>query len=57
MLDPAIAGHHFWPESYNWSVVQALISRSDRRLADLLELTRRYGSGIICKVHCRRRRC
>lgn len=33
----------FRPESYNWSVIQALISRGDRRLTPLLELTRTYG--------------
>jgi len=31
------------PESYNWSVVQGLISRGDRRLSRLLELVRSYG--------------
>ncbi|MEM6591699.1 MAG: radical SAM protein, partial [Cyanobacteria bacterium P01_C01_bin.73] len=30
-------GIDFRPESYNWSVIQALISRGDRRLARLLE--------------------
>ncbi|MBD2578026.1 radical SAM protein [Oscillatoria sp. FACHB-1406] len=34
------------PESYNWSVIQALISRGDRRLAPLLELTRHYGDSL-----------
>ena len=28
------------PESYGWSVIQALISRSDRRLAPVIELVR-----------------
>ena len=39
-------GIDFRPESYNWSVIQALISRGDRRLADLLELTREYGDTL-----------
>ncbi|MBE9078028.1 radical SAM protein [Romeria aff. gracilis LEGE 07310] len=39
-------GIDFRPESYSWSVVQALISRGDRRLADLLELTRHYGDSL-----------
>ena len=36
-------GIDFRPESYNWSVIQALLSRGDRRLAKLLELARHYG--------------
>jgi radical SAM superfamily enzyme YgiQ (UPF0313 family) len=36
-------GIDFRPESYNWSVVQALISRGDRRLGKLLQLTREFG--------------
>lgn len=40
------AGIDFRPESYSWSVIQALISRGDRRLADLLELTREYGDTL-----------
>ena len=36
----------FRPESYNWSVIQALISRGDRRLSKLLELTRDYGDTL-----------
>ncbi|WP_293047521.1 radical SAM protein [Moorena sp. SIO1F2] len=36
----------FRPESYNWSVIQALISRGDRRLSQLLELTRHYGDSL-----------
>lgn len=36
-------GIDFRPESYNWSVIQALLSRGDRRLSALLELTRHYG--------------
>ena len=39
-------GIDFRPESYSWSVIQALISRGDRRLSDLLELTRSYGDTL-----------
>ncbi|MEM8502503.1 MAG: radical SAM protein [Cyanobacteria bacterium P01_D01_bin.1] len=39
-------GIDFRPESYSWSVIQALISRGDRRLTDLLELTRGYGDTL-----------
>jgi radical SAM superfamily enzyme YgiQ (UPF0313 family) len=39
-------GIEFRPESYNWSVIQALLSRGDRRLTPLLELTRVYGDSI-----------
>jgi radical SAM superfamily enzyme YgiQ (UPF0313 family) len=39
-------GIDFRPESYNWSVIQAIISRGDRRLSHLLELTRNYGDSI-----------
>lgn len=39
-------GIEFRPESYNWSLIQALISRGDRRLSHLLELTRNYGDSI-----------
>ncbi|MGA9378759.1 MAG: radical SAM protein [Phormidium sp.] len=39
-------GMEFRPESYNWSVIQALISRGDRRLSHLLELTRDYGDSL-----------
>jgi radical SAM superfamily enzyme YgiQ (UPF0313 family) len=39
-------GMDFRPESYNWSVIQALISRGDRRLSHLLELTRHYGDSV-----------
>lgn len=39
-------GIEFRPESYNWSVIQALISRGDRRLSHLLELTRNYGDSL-----------
>jgi radical SAM superfamily enzyme YgiQ (UPF0313 family) len=39
-------GIDFRPESYNWSIVQALISRGDRRLSPLLELVRHYGDSV-----------
>jgi radical SAM superfamily enzyme YgiQ (UPF0313 family) len=39
-------GVDFRPESYNWSVIQALLSRGDRRLSQLLELTRHYGDSL-----------
>jgi radical SAM superfamily enzyme YgiQ (UPF0313 family) len=39
-------GIDFRPESYNWSVIQALLSRGDRRLSSLLELTRHYGDSL-----------
>jgi radical SAM superfamily enzyme YgiQ (UPF0313 family) len=39
-------GIKFRPESYNWSVIQTLISRGDRRLTPLLELTRHYGDTL-----------
>lgn len=39
-------GIDFRPESYNWSVIQALISRGDRRLALLLERVRHYGDSL-----------
>jgi radical SAM superfamily enzyme YgiQ (UPF0313 family) len=39
-------GIDFRPESYNWSVIQALISRGDRRLSALLEQTRHYGDSL-----------
>jgi radical SAM superfamily enzyme YgiQ (UPF0313 family) len=39
-------GIDFRPESYNWSVIQALISRGDRRLGKLLMLTRHYGDSL-----------
>lgn len=39
-------GIDFRPESYNWSVMQALISRGDRRLSKLLLLTRHYGDTL-----------
>jgi radical SAM superfamily enzyme YgiQ (UPF0313 family) len=39
-------GVDFRPESYNWSLIQALISRGDRRLSKLLSLTRSYGDTL-----------
>ncbi|NEQ53790.1 MAG: radical SAM protein [Leptolyngbya sp. SIO3F4] len=39
-------GIDFRPESYNWSVIQTLISRGDRRVGQLLELTRHYGDSL-----------
>jgi len=39
-------GIDFRPESYNWSVIQALISRGDRRLGKLLLLTREFGDSV-----------
>jgi radical SAM superfamily enzyme YgiQ (UPF0313 family) len=39
-------GIDFRPESYNWSVIQGLLSRGDRRLSKLLELTRHYGDSL-----------
>ncbi len=39
-------GIEFRPESYNWSVIQALISRGDRRVARVLELARQFGESL-----------
>ena len=39
-------GLEFRPESYNWSVIQGLLSRGDRRLSRLLELVRHYGDTL-----------
>jgi radical SAM superfamily enzyme YgiQ (UPF0313 family) len=39
-------GIEFRPESYNWSVIQTLLSRGDRRLSKLLTLTRHYGDTL-----------
>jgi hypothetical protein len=39
-------GIDFRPESYNWSVIQALLARGDRRLSALLQLTRHYGDSL-----------
>ena len=39
-------GIDFRPESYNWSVIQALISRGDRRLTPLLQQVHHYGDSL-----------
>ncbi|MEM6447470.1 MAG: radical SAM protein [Cyanobacteria bacterium P01_D01_bin.123] len=39
-------GIDFRPESYNWSVIQALISRGDRRISRVLELARGFGDSL-----------
>lgn len=39
-------GIDFRPESYNWSVIQALISRGDRRLGPVLDRVRHYGDSL-----------
>ncbi|MGK7912066.1 MAG: radical SAM protein [Synechococcus sp.] len=39
-------GVEFRPESYNWSVIQALISRGDRRVGRVLELARGFGDSL-----------
>ncbi|WP_017327708.1 radical SAM protein [Synechococcus sp. PCC 7336] len=39
-------GVDFRPESYNWSVIQALISRGDRRVGRVLELAREFGESL-----------
>ena len=39
-------GIDFRPESYNWSVIQALIARGDRRIGKLLLLTREFGDSV-----------
>lgn len=39
-------GVDFRPESYNWSVIQALLARGDRRLSHVLELSRNYGDSL-----------
>jgi radical SAM superfamily enzyme YgiQ (UPF0313 family) len=39
-------GIDFRPESYNWSIIQTLLSRGDRRLFKLLELTRDFGDSL-----------
>jgi radical SAM superfamily enzyme YgiQ (UPF0313 family) len=39
-------GIDFRPESYNWSVIQGLISRGDRRLSPLLVQVREYGDSL-----------
>ncbi|MEM9536224.1 MAG: radical SAM protein [Cyanobacteria bacterium P01_E01_bin.45] len=39
-------GVEFRPESYNWSVIQALISRGDRRVGRVLEMARGFGDSL-----------
>lgn len=39
-------GVEFRPESYNWSVIQALISRGDRRITQVLELAATFGDSL-----------
>ena len=39
-------GIDFRPESYNWSIIQALISRSDRRLAPVIASMRKSHSSL-----------
>lgn len=39
-------GIEFRPESYNWSIIQALLSRGDRRVSQLLQLTRNFGDSL-----------
>ncbi|MEH2446482.1 MAG: radical SAM protein [Nostoc sp.] len=39
-------GIEFRPESYNWSIIQALLSRGDRRVSQLLQLTRHFGDSL-----------
>ena len=39
-------GVDFRPESYKWSVVQAMLSRGDRRLVDVLISARDYGDSL-----------
>ncbi len=39
-------GVEFRPESYSWSVIQALISRGDRRVAQVLQLARQLGDSL-----------
>lgn len=39
-------GIDFRPESYKWSIIQALISRGDRRVSRLLERVRHYGDSL-----------
>ena len=40
------SGFAFRPESYKWSVIQALLARGDRRLAPLLLAVRGYGDSL-----------
>lgn len=39
-------GIDFRPESYAWSVIQALIARGDRRVGQVLERARHYGNSL-----------
>lgn len=39
-------GVEFRPESYQWSVMQALLARGDRRLGRVLEKVRHYGESL-----------
>ncbi|MEN9230346.1 MAG: radical SAM protein [Thermostichus sp. DG02_5_bins_236] len=39
-------GMEFRPESYSWSVIQALISRGDRRVGKVLTLARAFGESL-----------
>lgn len=39
-------GIDFRPESYKWSVIQALLSRGDRRISYVLEKVRGYGNSL-----------
>lgn len=39
-------GIDFRPESYSWSVIQALISRGDRRVGKVLTLAREFGESL-----------
>ncbi|WP_017314507.1 B12-binding domain-containing radical SAM protein [Mastigocladopsis repens] len=39
-------GIDFRPESYNWSIIQTLLSRGDRRVSQLLKLTRDFGDSL-----------
>ncbi|MFQ3585019.1 MAG: radical SAM protein [Cyanobacteriota bacterium] len=39
-------GIEFRPESYSWSVIQALISRGDRRVGKVLTLAREFGESL-----------
>jgi radical SAM superfamily enzyme YgiQ (UPF0313 family) len=39
-------GVAFKPESYKWSLIQALISRGDRSVGEILEKAYRYGSSL-----------
>lgn len=47
-MDKALGkmGIEFRPESYKWSIVQAVISRGDRRVSRVLELVSGYGDSL-----------